>query len=283
MKAIVQARPQATDQVRLAFRAPSWLVPASVALAILGVVTAVLGPLVDRMYAQETENWTAQAIGQDLVNLLAFPVLLGVAVLARRGSIGAFLAWTGTLAYAAYTFAIYAFTIHFGPLFLAYVAILGGSAYALGAALLAIASGRIVAPMTPTPRAAGTLLIAIGGLFSVLWLSEIIPANLANRTPDALADAGLVTSPVHVLDLALLLPASIATGLGARRGHAWAALVTPVLLVTFLWLSLGILAAMATLLVRGNEVAAAPAILVGALTVLEGVTLARLLRASRMR
>ena len=50
-------------------------------------------------------------------------------------------------------------------------------------------------------------------MFSLLWLSEEIPALLTGKIPPSVMDANLPTNPVHVLDLGLYLPAMIITAL----------------------------------------------------------------------
>jgi hypothetical protein len=49
--------------------------------------------------------------------------------------------------------------------------------------------------------------IAVVLSFRCLWLSDIIPALLQDRTPVVLEEVGLPVNPVHVLDLAFFLPA----------------------------------------------------------------------------
>lgn len=90
-----------------------WL---SVPLAVLGFAGSVIGIVFEEaVYGQETPDWAAQAVGQDLTNLIAFPVLVLLALAALRGSLRAYLAWAGLLAYSFYTYAIYAFAVQFGP------------------------------------------------------------------------------------------------------------------------------------------------------------------------
>lgn len=54
----------------------------------------------------------------------------------NKGSVKAFLVWSGVLLYLIYAYVIYAFDVHFNSLFLVYVAILGLSFYALIGSLL---------------------------------------------------------------------------------------------------------------------------------------------------
>lgn len=184
-------------------------------LAVLGFAGSVIGIVFEEaVYGQETPNWAWQAVGQDLANLIAFPVLVLLALAALGGSLRAYLAWAGLVAYSVYTYAIYAFAVQFGPLFLLWVAVLGLSVYTLIGGLASLEPARVRASFRSQPpvRSAAGLLLAIGVVFGLLWLSEIIPAALAGTTPPALTDTGLATNPVHVLDLAVLLPAAILSG-----------------------------------------------------------------------
>lgn len=259
---------------------PPWLMRWSILVSLFGVLTAVAGIWWPRVYELETENWRAQGIGQDIVNLAVFPALVLFAWLARRGSVRAYVAWLGAVIYCAYTFMIYAFALHFGPLFLAYVAILSASMFALGASLLDVVTGRIrvIGIGDRARRFVSIVLLVIGTMFAALWLSEIIPALLEDRVPAALEDAGLATNPVYVLDLALLLPAAIWVGIALRRRRPWADVIAPALLIGTAWIGLGIVSAMVTMAARGGDAPGAPIVIVSALLVAQVGAAARALR-----
>ena len=80
-------------------------------------------------------------------------------------------------------------------------------------------------------RLAGWLLGAIGAVFAVLWLSEIIPALVRGVPPASLAEGAFVTNPVHVLDLSLVLPLVIASGVSLARRQPFGYAVAPAMLV----------------------------------------------------
>src|SRR5687768_10792482 len=104
----------------------------SVLIAFLATAGSLVGILFDEtIYGQETANWAAQSVGQDIANLIAFPAFVVAAFYAARGSMRAYLVWLGLLVYSAYTYAIYSFALHFGPLFLVWVATFGLSIYTL--------------------------------------------------------------------------------------------------------------------------------------------------------
>ena len=254
------------------------LVVLSLVAAVLAIATSLTGILVPATYARETAAWALQAVGQDIANLPVAVVLLWSAVLVRRGSPGALLVWLGCLLYFIYVFAIYAFSVHLNRLFLAYVAVLGLSFHAMAGTLLGLDREAVTRPLRDHPHgnAAGILLIAIGILFGGLWLSALLPHAFAGTPPPDLAETGLWTNPVHVLDLAFVLPAMILVGVRLRRQDAWALLLAVPLLVFSVTMGLGILILFAMSVAHGLPVAA-PAVIVVAVVVILSAVYARLL------
>src|SRR5690349_5713700 len=101
-------------------------------LAMLVAFVSLVGILHPSIYARETPNWAAQALGQDWVDLLfAVPWLAVSGLYAARGSRRALFLLAGAMLYTFYEFAIYAFAVHFNVMFLAYCATLGVTFYAL--------------------------------------------------------------------------------------------------------------------------------------------------------
>ena len=189
-----------------------WL---SFPIAALAIVGSVVGIVFDHaIYSKETANWAAQSVGQDIANLVAFPALLVFAFAAAHGSLRAYLGWIGILVYSVYTYAIYTFDAHFGPLFLVWVGVFGLSIYALIGGLATLDPARVKSRNTGLApiRFTSVLLVGTGSVFYFLWLSEIVPPMVSGTTPEALREVGLPTNPVHVLDLAVFLPSVLAAG-----------------------------------------------------------------------
>ncbi len=188
-------------------------------LAIAGSIVGLLaaGPV----YGQETSALGNAAAAQDLVNLvLVGPLLLVLAVRAYRGSLRSWLCWLGCLSFTVYNYAIYAFSIHFGPLFLVWVLVLGLSLYALIGGLTALDPSVVTARFAGKPvRLPGWFLIVVAVLFALLWFSEIVPDLLAGRASTSAATWTVPTNPVHVLDLAFFLPAACLSGVLLLRHH----------------------------------------------------------------
>src|SRR5437763_3408097 len=182
-----------------------WL---SVIDAILVLVASFAGLFLKNTYARETTSYALQSVGQDIENSVAAVALLIMIYFVSKGSVKAFLVWLGVLLALIYSYAIYAFAVHFNSLFLVYVAILGLSFYTLVGSLIHLHLDSLqpnFAANTKT-RPVSVFLLVVAILFYLQWLSEDILALVAGKIPPSVIENGLLTNPVHVLDLALLLP-----------------------------------------------------------------------------
>ena len=214
------------------------------------------------VYDEETTNWATQARGQDIGNLLAVITLLVSGHLFRKGSHRAALVWLGTLLYLVYAYVIYAMAVHFNQLFLVYVAALGLSAYAFVFSLDRLRAADLALAAPGAGRLAGYTSTAIGVVFAGLWLSELVPATLSDEVPQSVADAGLWVNPVHVIDLAFLLPAMVIVGIQALRGRAAGQFFVGPLLVFSVLMGTSIVATMVLMTLEGFEDTLAPLVMV---------------------
>ena len=227
-----------------------WL---SALVAILVLLASGAGLLLTSTYAGETASWAVQGIGQDIVNLVAALALLITASLVNKGSVKAFLVWSGVLLYLIYAYVIYAFDIHFNRLFLVYVAILGLSFYALVSLVIHLRLDELKASFSATSkaRAVSVFLLVLGILFYLLWFSEEIPALLTGQIPPSVTTANVPTNPVHVLDLGLYLPAMIITAVLLWRRKLVGFLLAGPLLVFSILTGTAILAIFLVMSTRG--------------------------------
>ncbi len=229
----VQRPPAAEDRLPLRRTATPWLWM-SVAAALIAAAGNVVGLAdIGGVYGKETPAFVNQAIAQDSIDLVVVcPAIIILVLLARRGWLGAYLAWLGTLAFTVYNYVIYTLSVHVGALFLLWIAVLGLSIYALIGGLAVLDLGAVKARFPRAPRrTAGWFLIGVAAAFTALWLSDVVPAILAGDTPAGARELGLPSSPVHVLDLSFYLPAAFTTGVLLLRRHAWAYATAPGLLV----------------------------------------------------
>lgn len=257
-----------------------WWLWLAIPIAVLAICGSMAGILIDRIYMRETSAWAAQGVGQDVANLLIFPCFLVLAYYAARGSLKAFLAWVGLLVYAAYTYAIYAFDVHFGPLFLLYVAVFGLAIWALVGSLASIDPTRVKASFaSPGPtRLVSAFLMTVAGGFSLLWLGEDLPAMLGDDTPAGLVDTGLLTNPVHVLDLSVFLPACMLAGVLLRQRRPWGFCLAPIVLCAQAAIGLGIVTLTIVAAGRGEDASVGVAAGIGTLMVAQILLALRLLQ-----
>lgn len=205
----------------------------SIALATLVAFVSIIGITNPAAYAQETPNWQAQSIGQDYADLLlATPFLLISSILLFAGNKKAIYIWGGTLSFLLYTFTIYCFDIHFSSLFLAYCVILGLSFYLFMYFLYEHIKYHIINGFTSMKdaRLVGIYFIAIAVVFYSLWLMQIIPPIKTGKPIAELAEAGLITNPVHVIDLSVCLPAFFIAGILLLRKNELGYALAPAIL-----------------------------------------------------
>lgn len=247
-----------------------WL---SMAAGLLMALTSLLGLADPNTYERETPNWAAQAVGQDFINLaVAFPVLLISSILVlRRDSFRAFLVWAGVLIYVVYSFILYSFFVHFGPLFLLYTATLGLSFYSFLGGIVTLdwqAAKRSLAAVRTGP--ASILLATVAVLFSLLWLVDIIGALKRGGIPQDLEKVGLWVNPIHVLDLSLLLPgAFIVAVLLLRKSTLGLVLAVPYL-VFFALMGIAIISMAINTQTAGPQMAVMSAIVIASALISAG-------------
>jgi hypothetical protein len=171
-------------------------------IAPLLVITAGAGVFIKDLYAPfvSTPGFVAALWVQDLVSLLAAPVLVAAMVWTRRGSRRAFIVWCGVLVYTIYYYAFYVFGYTYTVFYPLYLALMGLGVYSLigllvGINLAAFAAG--VDAKMPVRTLAIILLVAL--LFVPLW-GSILAHDIQVQQPR-------VTALVFVLDLCFLLPA----------------------------------------------------------------------------
>lgn len=256
-----------------------WLTaPVAVLLA-----TAAGGELlVGGLFRGDATYLVAQAAGQDLVTLaVALPALVFGAVLAGRGSERARLVWLGVLTYLVYTYAISAFVVRFNPLFLVYVALLGCSLYALigGLATTDFEAVRARFSRRTPVKATSIFLMALAVVFYSAWLGETVPALISGGVPRSVTENGTPTNPVHVLDMAWMLPAMALTAVWLWRKRALAYTLAGVLLTFVTLLALAIISMVVFMARYGQPASPGQAVTFGGVSVISLGMLIRYLSA----
>jgi hypothetical protein len=235
---------------------------------LLAAVAAAAGLFVSGLY-RDTEEGIRQARATDLVTLLgAVPALALGLWRARAGSAGGRLVAVGALAYLAYSYAIYAFSVVIDPLTPVHIAILGLATWSLVLAALGLDAATIdrASRFRLPRRATGGFLIVVAALFAMLWLSQIAGAITSGHLPTAISDLNLPTSPVFSLDLAFAVPLIAVAGAWLiRRDHRGPASAVAGLAFLVI-LGLSVLAIFAFEAAAGIAVEAPPVVIFGAVT-----------------
>ncbi len=120
-------------------------------LAAAGNIYALFD--LEGVYGRETSAFVDQAMAQDAVDLVVVsPAIAVLAFLALRGSLRAYLTWLGAVAFTTYNYVVYTLSVHVGPLFLVWVAVLGLSAFSLIGGLAALDARAVAAWFGQTSR-----------------------------------------------------------------------------------------------------------------------------------
>jgi hypothetical protein len=252
----------------------------SVLVVCLVLIASGAGLILKSTYARETTSWTVQAYGQDIANIVAAAALFIAVYFVSKGSVKAFLVWIGVLLALIYPYIIYAFDIHFNSLFLVYVAIVGLSFYTLLGSLIHLHLASLQ-PSFAAPtgaRAVSVFLLLVAILFALLWLSEDIPALVTGKIPQTVMESGLLTSPVHVLDLGLYLPAMIITAILLWKKMLLGYLLAIPLLVFNIFTGIGIVAAQFAASSKGLAASLSVELFIAAIVVVSLVLSVRFLR-----
>ena len=250
-------------------------------LALLTAAASAAGAFFPANYELEAESYAIQGIGQDFVNLfLIVPVLVWASYAAQSQSRRAIFLWASSCLYLAYSYSIYAFALHFNSWFLVYCAVLGLSVYGFLIFLFRFINVDLKTWFTgPIPyRSTAIFLFIISGLFVVLWLSEIIPALLAGSTPDSVIESGLLSNPVHVLDLALILPAMSIAAIWLRKERNRGILLAVPLLGFCVLMAVAIVAMALVMLLNSVTSSLGMGIIFGLIALIAGYFLWRFLK-----
>ncbi len=168
------------------------------------------------------------ARGTALVMLLvATPLLVASATIARGSSSRAALLLLGALAYFAYNDVLLLFATPFNRLFLLYTTSFALTIFTSIEALRSMDVQRVAEGLPSIPaRPIAVYAWLIVGLNALGWLGGIVPAITGPQPPAFLDDLGVATNPIYVQDLSFWLPgAAIAAWLLWNRRPAGVVLV----------------------------------------------------------
>jgi hypothetical protein len=182
-------------------------------LILAASLYAIMDPSI---YKAETYNWQVQTLVQDIINsaVIVPALLVSTLFISSKKGWGLHL-WAGIELYVLYTYVIYSFNIHFNNFFLLYVSVMGLAFYLFVFYAWYCISTRAINKLhyVPRLRLSAIYFAGIATIFCAMWLNEIITSLRNNAISSLLINTGLFTNPVHVLDLAIVLPALFITGI----------------------------------------------------------------------
>ncbi len=210
----------------------------TVLIGVLTLAAAGAGVFISGFYDGIVDpRYATGTITADVVSLISVP-LLGLCIWqARRGSLVARMVWIALVVYLGYAYATYAFDRLYTVFFPAYVAIFSLACMTAVLLLARLDVGQLAeaAHEMPLRRVTAGFLVFTG---LVLYVIEL-PIILARIPKDTLSGG----TPFMVLDMALVAPISILTGIWLWRREAWGAALSGIFLIKAITLMTGFLAA----------------------------------------
>jgi hypothetical protein len=203
------------------------------------------------LYKYDTVSSAAQMQGNDLVTLIvSLPVLVGSACLALGGSLRARLLLTGTLGFFLYTYMSMSMLTSFNVLFLVYVSIFSMSLLAFVLSIMSFDIDTLpqyFLPGLPSGWIAG-LMFFVSAFLSIAWISRIVTPFIQNTIP---ALENTTTFVIQTMDLGLILPLALLSGILLLRRNARGYLLSSVTLMKGITMGLGVSAMGINMALRG--------------------------------
>jgi hypothetical protein len=192
------------------------------------------------LYYWDTVSSVAQMQANDLVTLvLGLPLLAVSFWMSLRGSLRGRLILAGTLGFILYTYISMCFGTQYNQLFLVYVALFSLSLFAFTLTMMSIDLPTLPGHFSeklPRGWIAGFLFLAAAFLLFA-WLGRIA-ATFAPGAVPALENTSSMF--IQAMDLGLIVPACVLSGVLLLRRSAWGYLLTSVGLAKFVTLGISV-------------------------------------------
>jgi hypothetical protein len=185
------------------------------------------------LYKDMSAEVAPQGIAQDYVTLfIAIPLLILSFFKAREGSLKGRYLFAGTIGYFLVTYLFYTVMGMYNVMFLTYVILMGASFYSFILIILSFDTNALqnsFKPSTPV-KFTGGFLVFNSIVIGLMWLSIVIPP-LLDGTIIPLQVEHYTTLIVQGLDLGILLPAGLISGVLLIRKKPSGYLLAPVFFV----------------------------------------------------
>ncbi len=202
------------------------------------------------LYRHMSADVAPQGIAQDYITFfLGIPLLLLSLFYTRKRSLKGRFILAGTLGYFLVTYLFYLVMAMYSELFLIYTALLGTTFFAFILTLFSFEVNRLPTVFNEsTPvKTAGSFLILNAIMIALLWLGIVVPP-IIDGTIIPTETEHYTTLIVQGLDLGLLLPLAVVSGILFIQKKPMGFLATPIYLV---FLSILMLALVAKIIAMG--------------------------------
>ena len=208
------------------------------------------------LYQHMSAEVAIQGIAQDYVTLfIGIPTLIIALILARKGySKGRFLL-AGVLGYFLVTYLFYTVMAMYNQYFLAYVSLMGLTFFALSLTLFSFDIDRLSKLFSENIPAKFTGGFLVFNAFSIamLWLSVVVPPLLNGSIyPGELEH--YTTLIVQGMDLGLLLPLAVVSGILLIRKKSFGYLLGPTYLIFLSFLMTALTAKIIAMGINGYNI-----------------------------
>lgn len=207
------------------------------------------------IYADDSVSMAAQARAQDGVTLfMGVPLLIVSLIMTVKGLIKGRLLLAGTLGYFLYTYASYCFLAMYNSLFLVYVALFSVSFFAFMLTMMSFDKSMLPTyfkESLPT-KSIGAFLWFIGFMIAMLWLGKIVNPLIKGMIPQGLEHYS--TLSIQGMDLAIVVPVSVVTGLMVIRRQSFGYLLAAVVIFKGVTLLTAITAMLGAMIYVGVKV-----------------------------
>ncbi len=204
------------------------------------------------LYYYDTVSTAAQMQGNDIITLVVgLPLLIISTWMAFHGSLRGRLLLTGTLGFFLYTYMSMSILTAYNALFLVYVALFTMGLYAFILCMLSFNLDELphhFSEKLPRGWIVG-VLFAVGGFLFLAWIGRAVPELLHPETPAALENT--TTRVIQAMDLTLIAPLAILSGILLLRRNAWGYLLASVAVLKGLTMALAVSTMAITMALRG--------------------------------
>lgn len=229
----------------------------SALIGLLLVAASVSGLFWKGLY-RDVDIFLPQLFGQDLITIaFGMPLLFFSLIFSLQGSLRARLMLLGALGYILYTYATYSFGVMYNELHLLYIALFSLSLFAFVGLLTTWDASSLKEKFKQkTPSfTIGIIFIVMGTIILLMWGSDLISSLVKGVTPETIVMGSVPVNVIYVLDLGVIVPAFILTGVMLMKKRPVAYVLTGALLVKLATLGLAIVAMIYFMVRDGQRVA----------------------------